>query len=109
MKIKFRFWDEKFNCWIKEPISVYPDTEMVKQGIIIQQSTGLFDIDGKEIYEGDFIDFKYTANNYTGVVKWLDKHACFGIIIENNASSLDTWIDGWRSVKIIRNIFEQKG
>jgi hypothetical protein len=55
MNAKFRIWDEKYNCWSKESILVYPNEEILKQGRTIQWYTGLKDKNGKEIFQGDFI------------------------------------------------------
>jgi len=107
--IKFRFWDEKYNCWVNDPIFVYPSTEIVKQGIVIQQFTGLTDSDGKEIYEGDFINFAYTPKTtFTGHIRWFNDRGSFGVTVDNAFVIMEELLDYWSSVKVIGNIFEQK-
>lgn len=107
--IKFRFWDEKYNCWVNDPIFVYPSTEMVKQGVVIQQYTGLTDSDGKEIYEGDLINFAYTPKTtFTGHVRWFNDRGSFGVTVDNAFVIMEELLDYWSSVKVIGNIFEQK-
>jgi len=107
--IKFRFWDEKYNCWVNDPIFIYPSTEMVKQGIVIQQYTGLTDSDGKEIYEGDLINFAYTPKTtFTGHVRWFNDRGSFGVTVDNAFVIMEELLDYWSSVKVIGNIFEQK-
>ena len=53
--LKFRAWDEKYNCWDSTPILWHPYEDCIKQGRTIQWFTGLTDKNGKEIYEGDYI------------------------------------------------------
>jgi hypothetical protein len=108
-KLKFRFWDEKYNCWVNDPIFVYPKCQMVKNGITIQQYTGLTDSDGKEIYDGDLINFAYTENKtFTGHVRWFNDRGSFGVTVDNAFVIMEELLDYWSSVKVIGNIFEQK-
>jgi uncharacterized phage protein (TIGR01671 family) len=53
--LKFRAWDEKYNCWDSTPILWYPYEDCIKQGRTIQWFTGLTDKNDKEIYEGDIV------------------------------------------------------
>lgn len=73
--MKFRIWDEKYNCWDKSYQQFYPGKEMVKQGKVIQFSTGLKDEKGNDIYEGDILQDMHFPNVFVKVAK---KHGAFG-------------------------------
>ena len=68
-ELKFRAWDEKYNCWDKSPITCYPYEDFKKQGRTIQWSTGLKDIDNKDVYDGDLVELHTAANDHVVAVK----------------------------------------
>lgn len=71
MYAKFRIYDEKYNCWSKESILVYPNEEILKQGRTIQWYSGIKDKNDKEIFEGDIIEENIGEKPSRGYVKFI--------------------------------------
>jgi len=108
-KLKFRMWDEKYNTWVNDPLFAYPNTEVLRQGFTIQQWTGLFDINGKEIYEGDIVNFGYTDSaKFTGEVQWLKDRASYGVICGGGFETFEELMDYRQYTKVVGNIFESE-
>jgi hypothetical protein len=57
LPIQLRIWDEKYRCWDREPILVYTETPIIKQGRIIDFSIGRQDCTGQEIFVNDILEF----------------------------------------------------
>ena len=115
-RFKFRVWDVKNKKVLPESYfailgngklivtlsGYYNDfTNTNQDDYVIQQYTGLTDINDKEIYEGDIIHLKFGELNANLVVKW-DKY--MGLKYHNG---------GWTSLvhvdthgEVIGNIFE---
>lgn len=87
-RFKFRVWDNENKKFISRHTAVYLDVEGVVMasgggienkymqqvsGFEVTQSTGLYDCDGKEIWEGDMIDYqsfgKYLIEFYSGAFR----------------------------------------
>jgi len=118
-ELKFRVWDEKYNCWDKSSLLIYPNEEIKKQGRIIQWFTGLKDIYSKEIYEGDIIELHTAANDKAKDVK--DNHCGLYEIYWDRCYKLKTIKPNWffipnfespaadyNIMKVVSNVFEHK-
>lgn len=120
MNPKFRVWDKRFSefvedFFVSEDGKIYKKTKDTSYGfaisretsdkIILMQSTGLFDKNGKEIFEGDIIGSKDGLLN--GVVLYRSDLAMWTVdlIRYNNFERLCNVAS---SREIIGNIHENK-
>lgn len=87
----FDVFCEGFDKW--NEISVDPDT--------VGQFTGMYDCNGKEIYEGDILRTSISKNGI-GFVRWNIENASFVVQMKNSAQ----WYDLWRGYEVIGNIYD---
>ena len=115
-ELKFRAWDEKYNCWDESPITCYPYEEFKKQGRTIQWSTGLKDIDNKDIYDGDLVELHTAANDHVVGVKenhyglyqiyWDQKYKLKEIKPNWFLKVIDNDCANFNIMKVVGNVFE---
>ena len=99
--IKFRIWDgnnKKYD---------YPEIIELNKGLEYEQFTGLRDIDGNEIYEGDHLMLT-GHEEYTYIVTFESSHTSFALVSDASTSSMCGITVGEvaKRVKIIGNIHE---
>ena len=109
-EFKFRIWDHLVKGFsyvdIRNIFGHLPVDIPYNQ---IQQFTGLKDKNGKEIYEGDYINFSYTGETiFTGFVRWFNDRASFGVTVDNAFETFEELMDYWNSVEVVGNIFQQE-
>lgn len=109
-EIKFRIWDEinKSMVYLDEDNFEKNDFFVANREGRLMQSLGLVDIEGKEIYEGDFVSVynTYKENYYKGRIKYIESRLEYAI----ESTSLSThkrWIN--YELLVIGNIYETPG
>lgn len=126
MNPKFRAWDKRFSefvedFFVSEDCKIYKKTKDTGYGIaisretsdkvILMQSTGLKDKNGKEIFEGDVVQYQNTkvpSADSKGIIKYFDNWAMFGIDVEHNEPRA-LFFNGLAdhiSLEVVGNIYE---
>jgi uncharacterized phage protein (TIGR01671 family) len=79
IEIKFRVWDTLREQMILNAHFCFDLFAKDPERYKFQQYTGLKDKGGREVYEGDIIDYRFQGLKYALIVKWDNDCACFGL------------------------------
>ncbi|HFU3705158.1 TPA: YopX family protein [Streptococcus suis] len=116
---KFRAWDTFHNKWVKhfyitENGLIYnmeqPHRDLIgavpieQSGLIVMQSTELFDKNGKEIFEGDVVKLRYTISSDYEFFK-VTRFRGGSWRIDNRRRGCELWLRN-EECEIIGNIYE---
>jgi uncharacterized phage protein (TIGR01671 family) len=104
--LKFRAWDDTKLNWIDVKEFSYTDL-FEDEKYIVQQFTGLKDVNGKDIYEGDIVEFEIPLHNekfepplrnkkHIAVIKFCN--CAFTVVAKSE--------DHWFSIKFLHEIHD---
>ena len=115
--IKFRMWSKEAKKFFYNPDVVYdclklsqlPATSDLFPDMVWQQFTGLVDKNGKEIYEGDLLEFAYRDDGmqFVGEVQYFKEFGSFGVVIDKAFETFQDLIEYDQFFNVVGNIFEK--
>ncbi|WP_430596082.1 YopX family protein [Streptococcus gallolyticus] len=124
MKPKFRAWDKKCNEMFKDTFAITESGQVIiveqesvfdtpdyvfTDDLIIMQSTGLIDKNGKEVFENDVIR---DSDGFEGIVQYDESYGVYGIAyLPTLSNGIDMTFeelkDNYRNkFEVIGNIYE---
>ena len=116
-QIKFRVWDKRENKGMSTQNMLY-DAQLHHlwqdfvdyPGYELMQYTGLTDKNGKEIYEGDIVQYNQNSSydNMDFIAKWSDDK--LGFIFQSNSGeqlvNQTPHLNRFKHLEVVGNIFE---
>ena len=116
--INFRMWSKEAKKFFYDSENVYeclkisqlPDTANLYQDMVWQQFTGLLDKNGKEIYEGDLLEFAYRddGKQFIGEVRYFEKFGSFGVVMDKTFETFQDLIEYAQFFNVVGNIYENE-
>lgn len=102
---KFKAWDKEFHKWSESPMKTFPIADInYLTDYIWCQFTGIYDINGKEIYEGDIVRFRRSDDKFfIGEIAYIDKYGAYFVI---HSGISDNQLYAFDHYEVIGNIFE---
>ena len=105
--------DELFFVCKESPDIVYPFyIPFIDDDWIVEQSIGIKDKNGKEIYNGDMVIYDYTNNRkdpIVGIVEYENECASYGVVPLAHKDSIKLWgdLDLYAPLEVVGNIHEK--
>lgn len=115
--LKFRAWDEdsqRMNGNVEIYIAKDKTIEVRSKDdkTSVMQSTGLFDSNDKEIYEGDIVKYKLEEKTFTDIASFNKFFACFGLEDDTGDwfCSFDWLLENIKQddIEVVGNIYEEE-
>ncbi len=109
-EIKFRIWDDKNKkmLYLDEDKISMEDFIKANKEERLMIATGLKDINGNRIFEGDFVDLynTYKEEYFKGRIKYIGSSAEF-VLESADITRHKRWIN--YEMKVVGNVFENAG
>ena len=112
-RFNFRMWDintKRFYYMYLDELIGLTRTISIPKDATIQQYTGLTDKNGKEIYEGDIVQYNQNSSydNMDFITKWSDDK--LGFIFQSNSGeqlvNQTPHLNRFKHLEVVGNIFE---
>lgn len=99
--IKFRFWRDN-EMQMAHRLNAYDNNNFAGDGEILMQFTGLYDCEGKEIYEGDIVNaYDNNCLDNIGVIEYYQNS--FNLVCQD--IHLSQWSNA-ENIYVLGNIYE---